>query len=159
MSSEIDTDQQVNMGDEQASNCLSENVCFALYTAGNALVRAYRPLLDECGLTYPQYLVMQALWLNDGVSLTQLSMATRLDLGTLTPIVKRLEVKGFLNRRIDTEDERKKVIQTTSEGLTLKQEALALKQVLLNKVSLNEAEIESLRNLCMTLIDDLNNKE
>ncbi|WP_077752210.1 MarR family winged helix-turn-helix transcriptional regulator [Shewanella psychrophila] len=145
--------------DRQASSCLSDNVCFALYTAGNALVRAYRPLLDECGLTYPQYLVMQALWLNDGVSLTQLSQATRLDLGTLTPIVKRLENKDLLIRAIDAEDERKKAIRTTPEGLALKQEALALKQVLLDKVTLSEPEIESLRKMCMTLTQDLNRKE
>ncbi|MCJ8302499.1 MarR family transcriptional regulator [Shewanella sp.] len=148
----------MNADDTQASSCLSDNVCFALYTAGNALVRAYRPLLDECGLTYPQYLVMQALWLNDGVSLTQLSQATRLDLGSLTPIVKRLETKDLLNRAIDAEDERKKVIRTTPEGLALKQEALALKQVLLDKVTLSEPEIESLRMMCMTLTQDLNRK-
>ncbi|MPY21498.1 MarR family transcriptional regulator [Shewanella psychropiezotolerans] len=148
----------MNTNDTQASSCLSDNVCFALYTAGNALVRAYRPLLDECGLTYPQYLVMQALWLNDGVSLTHLSQATRLDLGTLTPIVKRLENKDLLIRAIDAEDERKKVIRTTHEGLSLKQEALALKQVLLDKVTLSEPEIESLRKMCMTLTQDLNRK-
>ncbi|SQH76150.1 Transcriptional regulator [Shewanella benthica] len=149
---------KMNADDTQASSCLSDNVCFALYTAGNALVRAYRPLLDECGLTYPQYLVMQALWLNDGVSLTQLSQATRLDLGSLTPIVKRLETKDLLIRAIDAEDERKKVIRTTAEGLALKQEALALKQVLLDKVTLSEPEIESLRKMCMTLTQDLNRK-
>ncbi|MBL4817009.1 MAG: winged helix DNA-binding protein, partial [Shewanella sp.] len=92
------------------------------------------------------------------VSLTQLSQATRLDLGSLTPIVKRLETKDLLNRAIDAEDERKKVIRTTPEGLALKQEALALKQVLLDKVTLSEPEIESLRKMCMTLTQDLNRK-
>lgn len=144
--------------DSQQGQSLSDNVCFALYTAGNALVRAYRPLLEQCDLTYPQYLVMQALWLNDGASLTDLSRETRLDLGTLTPIVKRLEAKSLLVRRIDSQDERKKVIQVTPSGLALKQDALSLKQVLLNKVSISEQEIDSLRDLCLTLIDDLNQK-
>lgn len=153
-----DTELSNNVDEDDSRQCLSDNVCFALYTAGNALVRAYRPLLDECGLTYPQYLVMQALWLNDGVSLTQLSLATRLDLGTLTPIVKRLEVKALLKRRVDAEDERKKVINATATGIALKQQALALKQVLLEKVSLSEQEIESFRSMCMTLTDDLNTK-
>ncbi|ACA87634.1 MarR family winged helix-turn-helix transcriptional regulator [Shewanella woodyi] len=144
--------------DNQQSQSLSDNVCFALYTAGNALVRAYRPLLEQCDLTYPQYLVMQALWLNDGASLTDLSRETRLDLGTLTPIVKRLEAKSLLVRRIDSQDERKKVIQVTPSGIALKQEALSLKQVLLSKVSISEQEIDSLRDLCLTLIDDLNQK-
>ncbi|RTR36851.1 MarR family transcriptional regulator [Shewanella canadensis] len=143
---------------EEQGKCLSDNVCFALYTAANALVRAYRPLLEECGLTYPQYLVMQALWLDNGASLTGLSQATRLDLGTLTPIVKRLEAKGLLSRSVDVKDERKKVIETTDAGLELKQHALVLKEQLLNKVTLGETDITSLRDMCLTLTEDLNRK-
>ncbi|RTR34288.1 MarR family transcriptional regulator [Shewanella atlantica] len=143
---------------EEQGKCLSDNVCFALYTAANALVRAYRPLLEECGLTYPQYLVMQALWLDNGASLTGLSQATRLDLGTLTPIVKRLETKGLVSRSVDVKDERKKVIKTTDAGLELKQHALALKEVLLNKVTLDETDIGSLRDMCLTVTEDLNRK-
>ncbi|ABV36208.1 transcriptional regulator, MarR family [Shewanella sediminis HAW-EB3] len=143
---------------EKQGKCLSDNVCFALYTAANALVRAYRPLLEECGLTYPQYLVMQALWLDNGASLTGLSQATRLDLGTLTPIVKRLETKGLLSRSVDANDERKKVIETTDAGFDLKQQALALKEVLLKKVTLDETDITSLRDMCLTLTEDLNRK-
>ncbi len=144
--------------DNDNTQSLSDNVCFALYTAGNALVRAYRPLLEQCDLTYPQYLVMQALWLNDNASLTDLSKDTRLDLGTLTPIVKRLETKNLLIRRVDSKDERKKIIKVTPSGIALKQEALSLKQVLLAKVSITEQQIDSLRNLCLTLTDDLNRK-
>ncbi|GIU32634.1 MarR family transcriptional regulator [Shewanella colwelliana] len=151
-----------SVGDETASlttgKGLSDNVCFALYTASNALVRAYRPLLDRCDLTYPQYLVMQALWFEDDASLTALSLATRLDLGTLTPIVKRLEAKGLVARKVDLTDERKKVISVTAAGVALKQEALALKQVLLEKVSISEQEIAQLRDLCLTLTHDLNQK-
>ncbi|MXR68352.1 MarR family transcriptional regulator [Shewanella sp. JBTF-M18] len=142
----------------QDGECLSDNVCFALYTAANALVRAYRPLLQECDLTYPQYLAMQALWLKDNASLTDLSLATRLDLGTLTPIVKRLEAKGLVVRHVDSRDERKKVIQVTPAGEGLKQDALALKQQLLEKVSVSDAELEQLRQICLTLTQDLNLK-
>ncbi len=141
--------------DELQVSCLSDSVCFALYTATNALVRAYRPLLEECDLTYPQYLVMQALWLNNGASLTALSQATRLDPGTLTPIVKRLEGKGLLSRSVDVKDERKKVIEATRAGVELKHQALALKEVLLNKVTLTESDISSLRDMCLTLTEDL----
>ncbi|MCG9755952.1 MarR family transcriptional regulator [Shewanella insulae] len=143
---------------QQDGECLSDNVCFALYTAANALVRAYRPLLQECDLTYPQYLAMQALWLKDNASLTDLSLATRLDLGTLTPIVKRLEAKGLVVRHVDSRDERKKVIQVTPAGEGLKQDALALKQQLLDKVSVSDAELEQLRQICLTLTQDLNLK-
>ncbi|WP_258405342.1 MarR family winged helix-turn-helix transcriptional regulator [Shewanella mesophila] len=148
-------------GEEPQSSAgkgLSDNVCFALYTAANALVRAYRPLLERCDLTYPQYLVMQALWFEDDASLTTLSLATRLDLGTLTPIVKRLESKGLVVRNIDMTDERKKVISVTPTGLSLKQEALALTQRLLEKVTISVQEVEQLRDLCLTLTQDLNQK-
>jgi len=155
---DVQTETENGLTAETPGQCLSDNVCFALYTAANALVRAYRPLLEECGLTYPQYLVMQALWLNNGTSLTGLSQATRLDLGTLTPIVKRLEIKGLLSRNVDVKDERKKVIKTTDAGLELKQHALALKEVLLNKVTLDETDIASLRDMCLTLTEDLNRK-
>ncbi|QYJ81250.1 MarR family winged helix-turn-helix transcriptional regulator [Shewanella aegiceratis] len=142
----------------EGAQCLSDNVCFALYTAANALVRAYRPLLQECDLTYPQYLAMQALWLKDNASLTDLSQVTRLDLGTLTPIVKRLEAKGLVVRHVDSRDERKKVIQVTQAGEALKQEALALKQQLLEKVSVSDIELEQLRQVCLTLTHELNQK-
>ncbi len=142
----------------EGAQCLSENVCFALYTAANALVRAYRPLLQECDLTYPQYLAIQALWLKDNASLTDLSQATRLDLGTLTPIVKRLEAKGLVVRHVDSRDERKKVIQVTQAGEALKQEALALKQLLLEKVTVSDIELEQLRQVCLTLTHELNQK-
>ncbi|PKG73455.1 MarR family transcriptional regulator [Shewanella sp. GutCb] len=147
---------KVSNNDTEA--CLSDNVCFALYTAGNALMRAYRPLLDQYELTYPQYLVMQALWLQDRASMTQLSRATRLDMGTLTPIVKRLESKLFLQRLADETDERKKVIALTKAGFALQADALAQKSTLLEKVSMTEHDIESLRTLCLTLTAELNQK-
>ena len=138
-----------------ADATLSDNVCFALYTATNALMRAYRPLLERYELTYPQYLVMQALWLQDRMSLTQVSKSTRLDMGTLTPIVKRLEIKGFLQRHADVTDERKKLIVLTESGKQLKLEALALKQTLLDKVAMSSDEVEQLRLLCLTLTQEL----
>lgn len=136
--------------------CLSDNVCFALYSAGNALVRAYRPLLESYDLTFPQYLVMQTLWRESGLSQTQLSQATKLDMGTLTPIIKRLEAKQLIHRQACKDDERKKYIYVTAEGEAIKQQALALKQTLLDKVSLDEEALEDLRRQCLILIEDLN---
>ncbi|GIU44345.1 MarR family transcriptional regulator [Shewanella sairae] len=147
-----------NPQNSQANASLSDNVCFALYTAANALMRAYRPLLERYELTYPQYLVMQALWLQDRVSLTQVSQSTRLDMGTLTPIVKRLEAKGFLQRLADETDERKKVIALTVTGLELQVEALALKQTLLDKVDMQPEAVEQLRQLCLNLTHELTQK-
>ncbi|MDV5168707.1 MarR family winged helix-turn-helix transcriptional regulator [Photobacterium rosenbergii] len=134
---------------------LSDNVCFALYTASNALVRAYRPLLDEFDLTYPQYIVMQSLWYNDGVSLKEVSNSTQLDSGTLTPIVKRLEAKALLTRKVSAEDERKKVISLTEKGLLLRDKAKDLKAQLEAKSSMQREDVEMLRKLCLELADKL----
>ena len=103
---------------------LSDNVCFTLYSATNALIRAFRPLLEAYDLTYPQYIVMHSLWYRNQVSLKELSFDTHLDSGTLTPIVKRLEAKGLLTRQVSSEDERKKVISFTH---------CKIKHVMLNK--------------------------
>ena len=134
---------------------LSDNVCFALYTASNALVRAYRPLLDEFDLTYPQYIVMQSLWYNNGVSLKEVSMSTQLDSGTLTPIVKRLEAKHLLTRKVSEHDERKKVISLTEEGVALRDKAKDLRAQLEAKSSMASDEVESLRKLCLELAKNL----
>lgn len=134
---------------------LSDNVCFALYTASNALVRAYRPLLDEFDLTYPQYIVMQSLWYNDGVSLKEVSNSTQLDSGTLTPIVKRLEAKALLTRKVSVEDERKKVISLTDKGRLLRDKAKDLKAQLEAKSSMQREDVETLRKLCLELAEKL----
>ena len=99
---------------------LKKQVCFALYSASNAVMRAYRPLLDKLDLTYTQYLVMLSLWARDEVSLKEIGQETGLDAGTLTPIVKRLESKGWLTRTVSSEDERQKCIRLTEAGRELR---------------------------------------
>ncbi len=134
---------------------LSDSVCFALYTATNSLVRAFRPLLDEYDLTYPQYIVMHSLWCNNDVSLKELSQDTHLDSGTLTPIVKRLELKGLLTRKVSDLDERKKVISLTHKGSQLKEEARELTAKLESHSSMSAESIEALRVLCLELDTNL----
>lgn len=95
-------------------------ICRSLYSATNALIRAYRPLLDPLGLTYPQYLVMLALWEKDAVTVTRICQRTRLETGTVTPILKRLEAKGLITRGRSTADERRRVIELTRSGEALK---------------------------------------
>lgn len=134
---------------------LSDSVCFALYTATNSLVRAFRPILDEYDLTYPQYIVMHSLWCENNVSLKELSNDTHLDSGTLTPIVKRLESKGLLTRKVSELDERKKVISLTDKGLQLQQEANELAEKLESRSSMAADSIEALRVLCLELDQNL----
>jgi len=99
---------------------LEHQVCHSLYSVTNALIRAYRPLLKPLGLTYPQYIVMLSLWQEDNISVKALSSHTRLDSGTLTPILKRLEKQGLLTREVFGEDERQKRLVLTKEGKKLK---------------------------------------
>ncbi|SFM32615.1 MarR family winged helix-turn-helix transcriptional regulator [Marinobacter zhejiangensis] len=137
------------------SQRLSDNVCFALYTATNSLVRAFRPLLEAYDLTYPQYIVMHSLWYRNQVSLKELSQDTHLDSGTLTPIVKRLESKGLLTRRISEEDERRKVISLTEKGSLLQEDANELTEKLVSRSNMTPERIEMLRQLCLELDTDL----
>nr|WP_319552504.1 MarR family transcriptional regulator [uncultured Vibrio sp.] len=138
---------------------LSDNVCFALYTATNSLVRAFRPLLDEYDLTYPQYIVMHSLWCKSDVSLKALSQDTHLDSGTLTPIVKRLELKGLLTRTVSDLDERKKVISLTEKGSQLQENAQELTAKLESRSSMSAENIEALRVLCLELDTNLRKSE
>lgn len=137
------------------SNKLSDNVCFTLYSATNALIRAFRPILEAYDLTYPQYIVMHSLWYNNQVSLKALSHDTHLDSGTLTPIVKRLESKGLLTRQVSSEDERKKVISLTEQGMQLKVDAEQLTAKLMARSNMSLERIELLRELTLELHTDL----
>lgn len=102
---------------------LDRQLCFALYSASLAMTKLYTPLLAPLGLTYPQYLVMLALWEGDGVTVSALGQRLHLDSGTLTPLLKRLETAGHLNRQRDALDERRVRVQLTPLGRALKRRA------------------------------------
>lgn len=102
---------------------LDEQLCFALYSASRALTRAYAPLLEPLGLTYPQYLVLLVLWERDGVPVKQLGERLALDSGTLTPLLKRLAAQGLVERRRGEDDERVVRIHLTSAGRALRSRA------------------------------------
>jgi DNA-binding MarR family transcriptional regulator len=102
---------------------LENQFCFALYTASRAVVRAYGPLLAPLGLTYPQYLVMLLLWEGDGLSVSALGDRLALDSGTLTPLIKRLEVQQLLKKTRDADDERVVRVTLTAKGRSLEKKA------------------------------------
>lgn len=99
---------------------LDRQLCFALYSASLAMTKVYKPLLAPLGLTYPQYLVMLVLWEADGPSVGALGERLALDSGTLTPLLKRMEQQGLLQRLRDAEDERRVLVQLTDAGRSLK---------------------------------------
>jgi len=102
---------------------LDDQLCFALYSASRAMTRAYAPLLEPLGLTYPQYLVLLVLWERDGPSVTQLGERMALDSGTLTPLLKRLEHQGLVERHRSEDDERVVRIRLTPSGRALRARA------------------------------------
>jgi len=102
---------------------LDKQLCFALYSASLAMTKVYKPLLAPLGLTYPQYLVMLALWEQDGQSVSALGDRLALDSGTLTPLLKRLEAQGRIGRERDARDERRVIVRLTAAGRRLKVEA------------------------------------
>jgi DNA-binding MarR family transcriptional regulator len=117
---------------------LDQQLCFVLYACSRAMTGAYKPMLQDLGLTYPQYLVMMVLWewVAEGSkkpceensceepSVTALGERLMLDSGTLTPLLKRLEQRGLLVRRRDTADERRVLVEATDQGLLLESKAL-----------------------------------
>jgi DNA-binding MarR family transcriptional regulator len=107
---------------------LDKQLCFALYSASLAMTKVYKPLLAPLGLTYPQYLVMLALWEDDAQSVSTLGDRLALDSGTLTPLLKRLESRGRLSRERDIEDERRVIVRLTPEGRQLKAAARRIPQ-------------------------------
>lgn len=145
---------------------LDNQVCFALYAANRAMTTLYRPLLDALGLTYPQYLVMLVLWeqdrlgeqfdqQNDVISVSWLGRRLRLDSGTLTPLLKRLEKRGLLSRVRHTEDERVVTVALTEEGLQLRNDALEIPGTLLCHSGLGLDEARSLRRSLQALLDQI----
>jgi MarR family transcriptional regulator, organic hydroperoxide resistance regulator len=105
---------------------LDSFLCFAIYSAGHAFNQFYRPLLDAIGLTYPQYLVMVALWTDNDQTVKALGEKLLLDSSTLTPLLKRLETSGYLTRSRDPDDERQVRVRLTATGRALKSRARAI---------------------------------
>lgn len=123
---------------------LVDQPCHALYTTVNAIIRAYRPLLEPLELTYPQYVVMLALWERDGISLRELSKATKLDSATLTPVIRRLAGRGLLTRERDPGDERRLVVALTADGRALRKLAETIPEEMLCAVGIDDTEAAEL---------------
>lgn len=102
---------------------LDEQLCFALYSTSLAMTKAYKPLLEKLGLTYPQYLTMLVLWENDDVTVKDMATRLNLDSATVTPLLKRLETQGLLQRVRGVDDERLVYIRLTKAGKALKRQA------------------------------------
>jgi DNA-binding MarR family transcriptional regulator len=107
---------------------LDDQLCFALYSTGLAMNKVYRKLLRKLDLTYPQYLVMLVLWERDGVTVSDIGARLFLDSATLTPLLKRLEAAGLVERNRSAADERQVVVSVTEAGRTMQGEAAAIQE-------------------------------
>jgi len=128
------------------SASLHTQVCFALHSASRATTAAYRTLLEALGLTYPQYLVMLALWEQDERGVSDLCTALDLDTGTLSPLLKRLETHGLLERRRQQADERRVTICLTEAGRALHVKARDIPGRLADATGMSATELDELRS-------------
>ncbi|KMS85636.1 MarR family transcriptional regulator [Streptomyces regensis] len=130
---------------------LEDQLCFALYAASRAVTARYRPLLDELGLTYPQYLVMLVLWQHGSASVRALGDALQLESSTLSPLIKRLAATGLVTRERRVDDERSVAVSLTEEGKALREKALALPPMMGDAMGLTPGQIDTAKDLLRLL--------
>jgi DNA-binding MarR family transcriptional regulator len=138
-----------------ASQLFDNQICFPLYSAANAMVRAYRPLLKELDLTYLQYMVLLLLWEEPQLNVKELGQRLRLDSGTLTPLLKRLEQKGFVTRSSSEVDERVRIISITKQGRALKAKARDIPEKLACTIGLPKSKGQEFKQMCEQLLTAL----
>src|ERR671917_397807 len=120
------------------SVALDDQLCFALYAASRAVTARYRPMLDELGITYPQYLVLMLLWEQDGQTVGQLGSRLALDSGTLSPLLKRLTAAGLVTRHRRVEDERSVSIALTDQGRALEGPACSVSAEMISALAMGK---------------------
>ncbi|CAN5253269.1 MarR family transcriptional regulator [soil metagenome] len=140
---------------------LDQQLCFALYAAARATQQVYRPMLDELDLTYPQYLVLLALWERDGLTVSDLGERLYLDSGTLSPLLRRLETRGAVERRRTSADGRQVTVHLTDVGLALRAPCRGVQEHLIARSqrgqddALAPDDLDTLRDLARRLVADL----
>ena len=135
------------MNDKYACLMLKNQLCFPLYACSKEIIRRYKPFLDKVDLTYTQYITMMALWENESMNVRELGLQLFLDSGTLTPVLKKLESKGYIERRRSKEDERNLIVSVTEKGWKLREEALSIPQSMSSCVNLEPGEAAELYRL------------
>ncbi|MEO9334125.1 MarR family winged helix-turn-helix transcriptional regulator [Ectopseudomonas guguanensis] len=125
---------------------LDNQLCFALYSTSLMMTKTYKPLLQALGLTYPQYLAMLVLWENEGITVSEISARMLTDPGSLTPLLKRLESEGLLQRQRSIQDERVVQLHLTDKGRALHEQAKAIPACILKASGLDIEQLGKLRD-------------
>ena len=131
---------------------LENQLCFSLYAASRLVTKCYQPVLDNLGITYPQYLVLMVLWETDSIALSVIAEKLKLQSNTLTPLLKRMQEIGLVNRVRSQKDERSIVISLTAGGLGLKEKAPLLQNQLANNIGISHDEAKQLYVILNKLI-------
>lgn len=135
---------------------LDKQLCFSVYVLHREIMQRYRPILKDIGLTYPQYITMMALWEKDDLTVNQVGEILQLDNGTLTPLLKRLESKGYLTRKRNTEDERVVKIHLTEKGQKIKEKATCIPMELTTEMKVDLEELKQLKALSDKVVKQMN---
>ena len=126
---------------------LENQLCFPLYAASREVIKRYHPYLTDVGLTYTQYIAMMVLWADKKVSVKELGQKLFLDSGTLTPVLKSLEEKGYVDRHRSSEDERVLIVEITEEGENLKEQAVSIPEKIAGCIKLDSEDAMQLHKL------------
>ena len=132
---------------------LKNQICFPLYACSREIIKRYKPFLDEIDLTYTQYITMMVLWEKKTVTVKELGSSLYLDSGTLTPLLKKLEQKGYLTRRRSEEDERNLNVTITEAGEELKKRAVLIPERMSDCVALEPEEAKELYRLLYKVLE------
>ena len=136
---------------------LENQLCFPLYVCSKEIIKKYKTLLDELDLTYTQYIVMMVMWNEQSINVKNLGEKLFLDSGTLTPLLKKLEKKGYIERKRLTSDERNLIITITKKGIDLKKQALSIPKKMGNCVNLEPDEMIELHKLLNKMLEKIEN--
>lgn len=131
---------------------IGNQLCFPLYACSREIIKRYKPFLDEIDLTYTQYIAMMVLWEQGSTTVKELGNALYLDSGTLTPLLKKMEAKGFITRRRSEADERSLIVSLTAEGEALKDKALSVPHQMASCVCLEPEEAQELYRILYKLL-------
>ncbi|RZJ92169.1 MAG: MarR family transcriptional regulator [Chryseobacterium sp.] len=131
---------------------LEDQLCFPLYAASRMVTKCYQPVLDDLGITYPQYIVLMVLWETENISMSFLADKLRLQSNTLTPLLKRMQEQGLVERIRSEKDERSIIVSLAKKGIDLKQQAHRLHSRIKENLGITAQEVHDLKNLLNKLI-------
>ena len=123
---------------------LENQLCFPLYVASRLIIREYQPLLDQPGITYPQYLVLLVLWEKDALPVSEITQKLLLNTNTVTPLLKRMEEQGLLTRTRSREDERRVIVTLTEQGTAIKADANSIPQKIVESLQSDDINAEGI---------------